>query len=82
MCLNRLPHCSVKHELGVGRDKGGGRKPGSRGRITLGEDKVQHGAEGAGDKGGMQKKGRGEGEDKGDMRTEMGHLNRHLSHPG
>lgn len=45
-CLNRSPLRNVKRELGVGRDKGGGRKPGSRGSITSGEDKVQDGAEG------------------------------------
>lgn len=46
VCLNRSPLRNVKRELGVGRDKGGGRKPGSRGSIISGEDKVQDGAEG------------------------------------
>lgn len=39
------PHCSVEHELAV---EGGG--------ITSGEDKVQDGTEGVGEKDGMQEK--------------------------
>lgn len=67
------PHCSVEHELAV---EGGG--------ITSGEDKVQDGTEGVGEKDGMQEKVKREGEGHGNVRPEnqMGHLSRHVSHPG